>query len=214
MSENQKTAGERVKDVGNTPAPVHIAGCTADERGNRQQHLQIFDYVGTPEGNGVVIRNGLHKMGVILDVTQELVYFERPGDIEKIQPVRFVVVPPPPGEQRDAPCQEDEYRYLDPHGWPYNDPNMTDVYLIACGFPTRESIGYPFPTKPAHVERLRRAMSVLTPKGKGKLWRNWDTQVGVILEGTQHVTFFHTLQEWEQIVPLDEDPSGAEETDS
>jgi hypothetical protein len=31
------------------------------------------------------------------------------------------------------------------------------------------------------------------------LWRNWDTQIGVILEGTQRVTFFRDPKEKELI---------------
>ena len=187
----------------NGPAPQRMADYVEDERGSRRQHLQVFDYVITPGGSGVVIRDWPDKIGVILDATQEVVYFERPLDIERIRPASFVCVPPSPREQRDVPCHEDEYSYLDPHGWPYNDPDMTDEYLIACGFPTRRAKGYPFPTKPPHIERLRGSRFVLTPKGRGKLWRNWDTQVGVILDGTRCVTFFHTPEEWEQIVPLD-----------
>ena len=157
----------------------------------------------SPNGNGVVIHIWPQKVGVILDATSEVVYFERPEDIEQIQPVTFFPAPSLSGEQRDIASQEDEYPYLDPHAWPYNDPNMTDEYLVACGFQTREVAGYSFPTKPEHVERLRGARLVLTPQGRGKLWRNWDTQVGAILEGMQRVTFFYKQEEWTQIVPLD-----------
>src|SRR6266436_3333529 len=118
MSGNEKTTRDGVKgDVlfdttvlvtENVPAPQHIADYVEDERGSRRQHLQAFDYVTTPGGSGVVIHDWPDKIGVILDATQEVVYFERPEDIERIQPVSFVSVPPSPGEQRDVPCQEDE----------------------------------------------------------------------------------------------------------
>ncbi len=185
------------------PAHLHRASDAADAHGNGCDHLQVFDYVTSSHGDGVVIHLLPQKVGVILDATSEVVYFERLEDIERIQPLTFFSALCSSGEEHDRASQEDEYQYLDPYGWPYNDPAMTDEYLVACGFPTREAAGYPFPTKPEHVERIRGARLVSTPLGKGKLWRNWDTQVGVILEGTQRVTFFSKPEEWALIVPLD-----------
>ncbi len=192
-------AGEKIPAI---PAHLQPGSRTAAEQGECCVHLQVFDYVTSPAGNGVVIHLWPQKVGVILDATSEVVYFERPEDIEQIQPVTFIPGRSSLREQCEVTSEEDEYQYLDPHAWPYNDPNMTDEYLVACGFPTREEAGHPFPTKPEHVERLRGATLVSTPQGKGKLWRNWDTQTGVILEGTQRVTFFYRPEEWRQIVPL------------
>lgn len=187
----------------NRPAkPAHLQQARY-AHGKGCDHLRTFDYVTSPSGNGVVIHLWPQKVGVILDATSEVVYFERPEDIEQIQPVTFVPGCSSLQEQCEVTSEEDEYRYLDPHAWPYNDPNMTGEYLVACGFPTREAAGYPFPTKPEHVKRLQGARLVTTPQGKGKLWRNWDTQIGVILEGTQRVTFFYRPEEWRQIGPLD-----------
>ncbi len=180
-----------------TPAHLQRGSRTAAEQGECCEHLQVFDYVTSPAGNGVVIRIWQDRVGIILDATREVEYFEHLEDIRQIQPITFFPASSLSGEQHDITSQEDEYQYLDPHAWPYNDPEMTDNYLIACGFPTREAAGYPFP-----VERLRGARLVSTPQGIGKLWRNWDTQIGVILEGTQRVTFFYRPEEWRQIVPL------------
>jgi hypothetical protein len=198
--------------TGNAPAPLQSARCAPGEQGTQQHLLQVFDYVRTPQGTGVIIHLWPQIAGVILDATQELAYFERPEDIEQIQPITFLPVPSAPDNQQSMTFQEDEYQYLDPYSWPYNDPAMTDEYLIACGFPTRQVSGYLPPMKPEHVERLRGVRFVSTPKGKGKLWRNWDTQVGVILEGTQRVTFFYTPEEWMQVLPIDNALLGIKET--
>lgn len=53
------------------------------------------------------------------------------------------------------PCSNSAYQYFDPYAWLYNDPEMTDEYLVVCGFPTRATVGYTFPPKPAHMESLR-----------------------------------------------------------
>jgi hypothetical protein len=192
-------AGENIPD---TPAYLQRGGRNAGEQGECCKHLQILDYVTSPHGTGVVIRIWRDGVGIILDATREVAYFGHPEDIGQIQPITFFPGSSLSGEQHDIASQEDEYRYLDPYAWPYNDPQMTDEYLVMCGFPTREAAGYPFPTKPEHVERLRGATLVSTPQGKGKLWRNWDTQIGVILEGTKRVTCFYKPEEWTQIVPL------------
>jgi len=198
--------------TGNAPAPLQRADCATDEQEIQRCQLQVFDYVCTRQGTGVVIHLWPQRVGVILDATQELVYFDGPEDIEQIQPITFLSVPSAPEKQQGMTLQEDEYKYFDPYSWPYNDPAMTDEYLIACGFPTREALGYLPPMKPEHVERLRGVRCVSTPKGKGKLWRNWDTQVGVILEGTQRVNFFYTPEEWMQVLPIDTALPGIEET--
>ncbi len=222
MAGNQETPEDRAKGsipseitldtTDNAPAPLQRASCATGEQGIQRRQLQLFDYVYTRQGTGVVIHLWPHKAGVILDATQELVYFDGPEDIEQIQPITFLSVPSAPDKQQGMTFQEDEYQYLDPDNWPYNDPEMTDEYLIACGFPTRKASGYLPPMKPEHVERLRGVRFVSTPKGKGKLWRNWDTQVGVILEGTQRVTFFCTPEEWMQVLPVDNALPGIKET--
>jgi hypothetical protein len=195
------------------PAHLHQASPATDTHSTCCEHLHVFDYVTTSRGNGVLIHIGPQKVGIILDATGEAAYFEQSETIEQIHPIPFVPEPYASREQYSTLSQEDEYQYLDPHGWPYNDPEMTDEYLIMCGFPTREAAGYPFPIKPAHVERLRGAAIVFTPKGRGKLWRNWDTQIGVILEGTHYVTFFYVPEEWARIVRSDEGlQGGMEET--
>jgi hypothetical protein len=201
-------AGENIPD---TPAHLQRGSRTAAEQGKCCEHLQVFDYVTSPHGNGVVIRIWRDRVGIIVDATHEVEYFERPEDIGQIQPITFFPTASHSGEQHDIASQEDEYQYLDPHVWPYNDPHMTDEYLVMCGFPTREAAGYPFPTKPEHVERLREATLVSTPQEKGKLWRNWDTQFGVILEGTQRVTCFSKPEEWTQIVLLEMVSPGGDE---
>jgi hypothetical protein len=207
--EDTHEAGENIPA---TPAYLQHGSPTAAEQGECCEHLQVFDYVTSPHGNGVVIHLWPQRVGVILDATSEVVYFERPEDIDQIRPVAFIPGTSSLQEQTEVAAEEDEYRYLDPHAWPYNDPNMTDEYLLACGFLTREAAGFPFPRKPEHVDRLRGATLVSTPQGRGKLWRNWDTQIAVILEGTQRVPFFRDPKEWALIFPLDESSLSVEET--
>jgi hypothetical protein len=63
------------------------------------------------------------------------------------------------------------------------------------------------------VERLREVPRVATPKGNGRIWRLWTTQIGVLLDrDPDRVTFFTTLQDMAAIVPLvDEGEEGIAE---
>jgi hypothetical protein len=139
-----------------TPAYLQGGRSTTASQVECCTHLHVFDYVTSPHGDGVVIHLLPQRVGIIPDATGELVYFERPEDTEQIQPVMFDLRSASLQEQCEGPSEEDEYRYLDPHAWPYNDPEMTDDYLIACGFPTREAAGYPFSTKPEQSASLWR----------------------------------------------------------
>jgi hypothetical protein len=85
--EHTHGAGENIPAI---PAHLQHGSRTAAEQGECCGHLQVFDYVTSPAGNGVVIHLWPQKVGVILDATSEVVYFERPEDIEQIQPVTFI----------------------------------------------------------------------------------------------------------------------------
>ena len=56
------------------------------------------------------------------------------------------------------------------------------------------------------VARLRGKRAVLTPLGRGRLWRIWPSEIGVVLDSDPgRVKFFRTLAEMRQVVGTDDD---------
>ncbi|MBV9690537.1 MAG: hypothetical protein JO202_12620 [Ktedonobacteraceae bacterium] len=100
-----------------------IASPTVDEQGYPGwQHLHLFDFVISPKGDGVIVQNWPRSVGVRLNSTQLVVYFERREDILRIR--RITYMPQSPDE------------------WPYNDPAWTDEKLYQEGYPTRQELHY------------------------------------------------------------------------
>ena len=69
----------------NRPAkPAHLQESkrATNKRTECCEHLQVFDYVSSPHGNGIVIRVLPEKIGIILDATNEVEYFEISGTQE------------------------------------------------------------------------------------------------------------------------------------
>ncbi|HEX9413494.1 MAG TPA: hypothetical protein VF916_08315 [Ktedonobacterales bacterium] len=57
------------------------------------------------------------------------------------------------------------------------------------------------PPGQSHLERLRGAARVSTPKGNGRLWYNEPLRVGVNLDGTHHCTWFRDPDDLARILP-------------